>query len=348
MKRLVHPNVARALTDPSDRRRVARVLGRVRRYAVPALSRASQEAKLQGTAVQARFSGSLQFFELNLMLGREIAGELAERAHRKARQHPEFESMGKAQIALVSRGLLTASEVLALLVSGHGKGAMARARTIHELTVTSDFIAKRGLRAARRYVDYYDLDRLKAERAKLTELKKRRPGRKLDSERRRHIQNIEEDIAQLEARRARHIRRYGQRFKDEYGWAACWWRGKTRVNFGMIERRTKLDRARPYYKHASLLVHAGPLGVLDNVDETGHYITGPNPGDLRHALENAPVWLTHLLMTATAGLDGERSSLLPRVIAMSSLALEARDAVHESLAPTGFVRPAGEVIKSKS
>ncbi len=79
-------------------------------------------------------------------------------------------------------------------------------------------------------------------------------------------------------------------------------------------------------------MRSSEVGVLDNVDETGHYITGPNPGDLRYALENGPVWLSHLLMTATAGLDGERSSLLPRVIAMSSLALDARDAVHESLA----------------
>lgn len=235
--------------------------------------------------------------------------------------------MAKVQMALLSRGLLTGSEVLALLACGLGKGAMARARTIHELAVVSDFIAKRGLRAARRYVDYYDLDRLKAERSKLRELKRRRRRSLRSSGRNPAVRYLEQQVHELERRRKAHVRRHGSRFAGEYGWAAPWWRGKkTRVSFAMIERRVRLDRARPYYKYASLIVHAGPLGVLDNYDSHGQYMVDASEHHLDTAAENAPIWLTHLCMTATAAIDGDHSALLPRLLAMSSLALDVREA----------------------
>jgi hypothetical protein len=235
--------------------------------------------------------------------------------------------MVKTQFVLVSRGLLTAHEVLALLSHGFAKGAMARARTLHELTVVSDFIAKRGLRAARRYVDHYDVERLKAEKAKLKELAKKRRGKRRDLARTRVVRQVRSDILELERRQGAHVRRYGKRFKDENGWAAPWWRGaKTRVTFAMLEKRVHLDRARPYYKHASFAVHAGPLGVLDNYDDAGVYIVGANTSGLDVVAANAPMWLAHLLSTATGAIDGDNTRLLPRVIAMASLALDVRQA----------------------
>ncbi len=99
----------------------------------------------------------------------------------------------------------------------------------------------------------------------------------------------------LERRRDKHARRYGKRFKEDYGWAAPWFRGKkTRVNFAMLEARVDFDRARPYFKLASDSIHAGPLGVLSNHDEVDRYVTGPSLHRLTHAAEPHPYgWPTY-------------------------------------------------------
>ena len=66
-------------------------------------------------------------------------------------------------------------------------------------------------------------------------------------------------------------------------------------------------------------------GVLSNHDEVDRYVTGPSLHRLTHAAETSPVWLAHLLTSATGAIDGSKSALVPRIVVVSSLAMHVRD-----------------------
>jgi hypothetical protein len=67
-----------------------------------------------------------------------------------------------SQLALYSRGCLTASEVLSLARTGHGSGALARWRTLFETSVVAQFLIGNGDEAAERFMDHWMVDRVTA------------------------------------------------------------------------------------------------------------------------------------------------------------------------------------------
>src|SRR6266700_848387 len=80
-----------------------------------------------------RWGRALDLYELTLVCCHEWGGEFNER-HRSAaatEQDHAFEVLTR----LHARACLTASEILALLETGHAVGAEARWRTLHEITV---------------------------------------------------------------------------------------------------------------------------------------------------------------------------------------------------------------------
>jgi len=89
-------------------------------------------------------------FEAVLELSMQL-GETYNRVHRRSaarRQDFVFEALTR----LHARALLTASEVLALLRTGHASGANARWRTMHEISVVAQFLSKHGGPTAERYL----------------------------------------------------------------------------------------------------------------------------------------------------------------------------------------------------
>lgn len=156
----------------------------------------------------------------------------------------------EALTRLHARACQIASEVFVLLKSGFADGAHARWRSLHEIAVVASFIKTHGNEVAERYLLHDNIESYKA--ATLYQ---------------KHYQALgDEPIAQDEynsiiAMREKLITRFGNSYKNNYGWASPAL-NKDDPNFSDIEENSGLDHLRPYYKLASHNVHANPKGVM--------------------------------------------------------------------------------------
>jgi len=141
-------------------------------------------------------------------------------------------------------------EILYLLKGGYADAAHARWRALHEVTATAMFISKHGQECAERFyfhdiVDSYDA---------MTEHKK-------FEDRLNEKAATDEEIDRCKTEYDSIIHKYGDKFKDHYGWADKFIQGNNRIGFRAIEKDVELDHMRPYYKWASLNIHAGSKGM---------------------------------------------------------------------------------------
>ncbi|MDO6389323.1 DUF5677 domain-containing protein [Pontibacter sp. BT731] len=177
---------------------------------------------------------------------------------------PLFEVLHK----LHARAIQISKEILNLLKGGFSDGAMARWRTLHELTVIGYFIKDNGTETAQRFLDHEYVSNFKeaqcydeyGEKLGLTKLN-------------------EEELTYLRNQKDAMIHKYGKDFKEDYGWAAHIIKGKP--NFSEIEKKVNLNHLRPYYKLANNMVHSGAksikfkLGLIDKELMDQVLLTGP-------------------------------------------------------------------------
>ncbi len=189
------------------------------------------------------------------------------RAAAYARQDRVYEVLAR----LHSSACLTASEVRALVFTGHGGGALAVSRKALELAVIGTFVRERGQDVAERYVKHATYERLKwAEEydAAATALGEQ-PHDPTE------LWRLRERCAELE-------REYGKNYLSDYGWAAGTLKPDKpnyRPTLKDIEEATDLKRLRHFYRHVSQRLHAGATGSAAHFYPTpqgGAYNTGPS------------------------------------------------------------------------
>lgn len=145
---------------------------------------------------------------------------------------------------LHAKACIVAKEVACLLNNGYADGGHSRWRALHEITVTSKFLADNGLDTAERYVAHEAIDSYK--------------GARLHKEYEQRLQAVAPSSQVLDTLKARFddaISLYGSDFSYPYGWASHA-AGKKNVNFSDLEKAVALDHWRPYYKWASQNIHA--------------------------------------------------------------------------------------------
>jgi hypothetical protein len=168
---------------------------------------------------------------------------------------------------LQARACQVANEVATLLKTGYAPAAHARWRTLHETTVTIHFIVKHGSPAAEAYLAHEYIDARKA--AKDYQRYCRRLGYK------RYTAN---ELASIRRKHHTRVKKYGTAFKGDYGWAAVVL-GRKSATFRDIEKHVGLDHLRPYYKMASIPVHAGIKAIRFTLalrQGTDLILTGPS------------------------------------------------------------------------
>jgi hypothetical protein len=147
------------------------------------------------------------------------------------------------------RACQVTSEIIILLENGYADGAIARWRTLHEITIVAAVIAKFGEELAERYVYYQIVESfsaLKAYERNHKDLGFKPPTKKQSAKTRKEYAKI--------------LQRFGQNFGDEYGWAAYHLK-VGRVTFARLEQEAGDAMMRSPYKMASYNVHASPKGV---------------------------------------------------------------------------------------
>jgi Family of unknown function (DUF5677) len=213
-----------------------------------------QERKLQATFEQRLYNSwqkALDLFDATVILTRE-AGERFLKKYREQTVR-ENEMLIEALVSIHSRACQTAAAISVLLKSGFARDALARQRTLHELAVVALLLEKHGTSLAERFLLHERIETWAA--AEQYEQAYVRLGDEPPDP---------ANLADLRDEKARLCQLFGEDFKNHYGWAAEVI-GSKRPKFEDLEKATKLDHLRPYYRMAGYGIHATAKGMVFDI-----------------------------------------------------------------------------------
>ncbi|MEQ8404423.1 MAG: DUF5677 domain-containing protein [Oceanicaulis sp.] len=215
----------------------------------------------------ARWKPALDLLEIIWRISCEFSESYAN--DRNERAHTESDYKHFALIELHTKSLLVTREIIALLECGYPDGALARWRTLHELSVVGSFIQQGDQDLAYRYLVSFDFAAQKAAR---------------QYEEYAHRAGLgpfgDEEMEALDQRCAELTRKLDDApFKNDYDWARIII-DKPRPNLLDLEKATGLDHWRPRFRWASQHNHAGRrpadrfLGLAES--ENSYFLVGPS------------------------------------------------------------------------
>lgn len=237
-------------------------------------------------------------FDLLRMLidiSREVGLDFVRRARRS--KSIRRINLNSALYLLHARAILVASEAMVLIENGFADGAMARWRTLHEITCVAMILDDGGDALAKRYLDH-DVVESKKIISKYEEC----------SEELGYSKPSVRDIKKINCAYEFVIEKYGKGFGTDYGWVSEYL-SISKPNFFDIEKAAGRAAMRSHYKMASHNIHAGTkgltfrLGALD--DHSGVIAGASNVGfvDPGHNLAINLMQITSLLLPAPWTID---------------------------------------------
>ncbi|MCV6598543.1 MAG: DUF5677 domain-containing protein [Mangrovicoccus sp.] len=259
--------------------------------------------------VYARWKPSFDCLEMMFSVAREL-GEL----HGKAFLEESRGQNDAVMLALANifpRALLVTREIICLLRGGFPDGALARWRSLHELTVTAMYIAKHGECAA---ISYFQSFHFAARRA----------ARQMNehSVRAQVPKFSEDEMKEFDTRCEEAERILGRRIeKDSLGE----WPKITGLNsFAAIEKDVDMDHWRPRYKWASGHTHAHfkPMAKLLGMAEAGHdaHLVGSSNSGFVDPFSMTAISLSQI--TGTYLLHGTNADRIIHTSVMQNIARE--------------------------
>ena len=218
---------------------------------------------------------------------------------------------------LHGRACMVASEIHALLRTGHAAGAEARWRTLHEIAVVSAVIVEADQDVAERYLLHASID----------------SARDLhDYERVRERLGLEAidpiDVERIETAKAELLERYGRPYGGDWGWAITII-GHDRVTFRELEDVSGFDHLRPYYQRGSHRIHASARGLELGAAEfrgTDQMLVGPSNAGLSEVGHGALIALANATISLLRARITDDTMFLPTMkvlIRMSDIAGES-------------------------
>jgi hypothetical protein len=189
-------------------------------------------------------------------------------------------------VRIHARAIQVSEEILILLKNGFADGAEARWRTLHELTVTSAFIAQHGNAVAEQYIEHESIERYN----------------KAKQHNRYHVRLGAEDIPlnEIEGLKQEYLNlldKYGEGYKTPYGWASSTLNNK-RPTFSAIEASVDFDHYRPHYKSASENIHSGSSSIFSRLgllhEEEDIILSSSSDSGLASAGESTALSLTQI------------------------------------------------------
>lgn len=210
------------------------------------------------TNLYTRWHKGFDGLHLLIELSRDIGADFHNRvASSESRSRAK---LNDALSRLHIRAIQIASEIMVLMENGYADGAMARWRTLHEVTCVASVLLEGGEALAERYLAHEIVETRKGLRQYQqfqTQL-----GYKSFSKR---------ECAEIERSYCDAIRLYGKEFQGDYGWAVKHL-NKSKPKFSDIESAAGQAMMRLHYRMASHNVHASTkgiayrLGLLNNKD----------------------------------------------------------------------------------
>lgn len=170
-------------------------------------------------------------------------------------------------LRLHARSCQIACEILELIRAGFADGAMARWRSLYEISVLANFLEKGTEELCQRYLDYYFIEN----HYETLEYQK-------NHERLGYEPLLEEEIEESKNLDEAQKEKYGNDFGKLYGWVGDAL-PKRKWNFAGIEETIEFKYMRSFYKMANNSVHSGAKGfiyTLGQYDSNGVMLAGPS------------------------------------------------------------------------
>ncbi len=236
------------------------------------------------TALEERWGKPLGMLRMLLTISRELGSEIV-----KVRPLDESH-LSNVLLRLHVRACQVTAEIITLLENGYADGAMARWRTLHEISIVMLLMNEHGEAVAERYVAHQAI-----------EAKSAKDQYQLCHEQLGYQPLSQDECRDIDAEYNEAIAEFGKEFGGPYGWAAGYVepRQRGRLGLGDLESAAGRSAMASHYKLASHNVHAGPqalffrLGLLD--DEPGLLAGASNVG-LAEPGQNAALSLALISM----------------------------------------------------
>lgn len=163
-----------------------------------------------------------------------VAIESAEEYFHRSRDEAVAENdvVWEALLRVHARACHVASEIQALLRSGHAEGAQARWRTLHELNVVASFLSEHDDALATRYLEHEAITSWRNAEHYQTH------AARLENE-----PFSEEEMAEMKADHDKLVAKYERDYAQDWGWAVGAVKGP--LGFATVERATNLSHWRP-------------------------------------------------------------------------------------------------------
>jgi uncharacterized protein DUF5677 len=230
--------------------------------------------------LDARWGKALDRLRMLLAASREIGEERFKR-YRRLKRHKQ-PVLWEVLFRLHARACQVTEEIILLLESGFADGAMARWRTLHEISVVATVLADRGEEIAKRYVAHEVVEAKSAmDEYERSWLPLGYPP--ISDRRKKHLLASYKEVIEV----------FGKPFGSIYGWAAHHLK-RSKPTFSDLEEAAGRAQTRPYYKMASYNVHASPRGIYDRLgyDAQRMIIAGATNAGLTEPGQNTAFSLT--------------------------------------------------------
>jgi len=225
------------------------------------------------------------------------------------------------------KALIVTQEIICLLKGGYPDGALARWRSLHELTVSAMYIIKEGKEPALNYLMSFHFSARRAAH-QINEHAERARMEPFSIE---MLRDLDRHCAEAES----HLGRSFVRDKDGE-WPAI---NRTHRSFADLERHVEMDHWRPRYKWASRHTHADfvPNYKLLGMSEAKSHVTlvgASNSGFadplMMTAISLAQITNTYLSVTPNLDRIVHSRVMLQLSDEMSDIAIKTRDDTHET------------------
>lgn len=267
--------------------------------------------------LEERWGEGLSLLRLLLEVVREIGADI-QRRHRKSRSKRYVLRrfvLGRLHL----RSCQVADEIVTLMENGFADGAMARWRTLHEIDVIATIIADGDEELARRYIDH-DAVEVKKQADDYEEKQVPLGYAPLAKRERKRIEDSYNEA----------IRKYGQSFRYEYGWASDHLKDK-KPDFKKLQDIAKQSSMNSYYKLANFNVHAGVHAIFFSLSNmaSGVPLSGRSNAGLMEPGQNT----AYTLVRITGALIGIPKNI-DKAVELSCL-ISIRDAVPKAFGRAG-------------
>ena len=210
--------------------------------------------------LQARWGEGFDLLRMLIEMSRDQGTAFHRRASRS--RSPRNAHLNTALSHLHTRALQIAAEIMTLMAGGFADGAMARWRTLHEVTCVATVLNDGGDELAERYLTH-----------EIVEAKKALGQYRACHEALGYAPFSSREAARIERDYAAVIGRYGRDFGGDYGWVAGHL-GVGRPVFSQIEEAAGRAMMRSHYKMASHNVHAGAKGIAYRLGAFDRHFSG--------------------------------------------------------------------------